>query len=333
MTRVTQKDVAQHLGVSVTLVSRCLSGSAADIGVSEATIERVTEAAARMGYVPNSAARSLRGSSTRTLGVVVWDFMDPFLGSIVSTLQDLAHNEGYSLLLCGFLRREFSEHDLLPIQKTPVDGLIIVGSDDRLDWTKSFLAQQLPVVRIGTGSVPKGMLTIGSDEAQGFAEIVALLTRKGHRQVVFAGADYATHDRRLNLFLEVAATANLSVFPVRCQKEFGTSAEAGRVAIQSVLQELSTRKFTAVVGANDLIALGAWAALHEAGLHVPRDISLVGFDDIPASSLCVPGLTTVKQNIRLLSSTAFKAVVDPSSFTDKLVSSSLVERGTVEFAG
>ena len=99
---VSQKDIARRLGVSVALVSRALSGKAEAIGVSAATVERIRTEAARVGYIPNASARLLRGAPSRTLGVVVLDFEDPFFGPIVGELQRLAHQHGYSLVLGGF---------------------------------------------------------------------------------------------------------------------------------------------------------------------------------------------------------------------------------------
>ncbi|MDD3277232.1 MAG: LacI family DNA-binding transcriptional regulator, partial [Kiritimatiellales bacterium] len=94
---VSQKQIAQKLGVSIALVSRVLSGKAAEIGITPNTIERVLKTAEEMGYVPSAAALSLKGKSTRTLGVTVYDFNDPFFGALIKQIQIQAHEHNYSL--------------------------------------------------------------------------------------------------------------------------------------------------------------------------------------------------------------------------------------------
>ena len=102
---VSQKQVAERVGVSIALVSRVLSGKARDVGIAQSTIERVMQVATEMGYVPNAAALTLKGKATRTIGVVVYDFKDPFFGAIIEELQAQAHEHGYSLVLAGFKKR------------------------------------------------------------------------------------------------------------------------------------------------------------------------------------------------------------------------------------
>ena len=101
----TQKDIAEKLGVSVALVSRALSGKAEAIGVAAATVRRIHAEAERRGYIPNASARLLRGGPSRTLGVIVFDFADPFFGPFIEELHRLAHTTGHSLVLIGVEHR------------------------------------------------------------------------------------------------------------------------------------------------------------------------------------------------------------------------------------
>ncbi|HKL20692.1 MAG TPA: LacI family DNA-binding transcriptional regulator, partial [Tichowtungia sp.] len=147
---VSQKQIAEKLGVSIALVSRVLSGKASEIGIAPQTIERVLSTAQEMGYVPSAAALALKGKATRTLGVVVYDFNDPFFGALIEQLQMRAHEHGYSLMLAGFLNRIPDEKDLQPLHKHALDGLIVIGTDLHADWLRDF--EHLPVARIGHGA-------------------------------------------------------------------------------------------------------------------------------------------------------------------------------------
>lgn len=140
----TQKVIAKKLGLSISLVSRVLSGSSREIGISPATEQKVRRLAKELGYSPNAAARSLRGKSTHTIGVVVYDFSDPFFGDTIALLQELAHRRSYSLILSGFLNRKPDKTDLLALQKYHLDGIVIVGSGGGHDWLEDFKNVHLP---------------------------------------------------------------------------------------------------------------------------------------------------------------------------------------------
>ena len=148
--KVNQKQIAEKVGFSISLVSRVLSGHADEIGIAPQTIKAVEEAAHQMGYIPNAAALSLKGKSTRTIGVVVYDFKDPFFGTVVHHLQALAFEEGYTLVLAGFRNRVPDDRDLQPLLKFNLDGIIAVGSDLSEDWMSRF--DSLPRARIGVGN-------------------------------------------------------------------------------------------------------------------------------------------------------------------------------------
>jgi len=114
---VSQKQIGEKVGVSIALVSRVLSGRAREIGIAEETIERVLMVAKELGYVPNAAALSLKGKPTRTIGVAVYDFNDPFFGALIKHIQVQAHEHNYSLILAGFLSCNPDKQDLQSLHK------------------------------------------------------------------------------------------------------------------------------------------------------------------------------------------------------------------------
>ena len=150
---VSQKKIAEKLGVSIALVSRVLSGRAIEIGISPDTIDRVLETSREMGYVPSAAARALKGKATQTIGIVVYDFKDPFFSAMVEQLQMQSRQLNYSLVLTGFLQRIPDQKDLQLLHKHALDGLIIIGSALDSSWLNEF--SHIPKVRIGHGDPKK----------------------------------------------------------------------------------------------------------------------------------------------------------------------------------
>ncbi|MCX6934923.1 MAG: hypothetical protein NTZ01_01800, partial [Verrucomicrobia bacterium] len=142
----TQSLIAKRLGVSQGLVSRALAGRAELIGASPLTIKKIRRIASDWDYQPSVAALTLRGVPTRTMGVMVKNFDDPYFGQLIGALQFLARDSGHSLLLTGGTREDFTS-----LQKHRVDGVILAGSDFPTSDLSSFIQEGRPVVHIGTG--------------------------------------------------------------------------------------------------------------------------------------------------------------------------------------
>ena len=210
---VTQKDIARQLGISVALVSRALSGKAAEIGASPATVQRIFEMAESMGYVPNVNARVLKGAATRTLGVVVYDFEDPFLGVLVGELQRRAREQDFSLVLSGFQRRQVAHQDLRGLLKHRIDGLIIVGSGFESKWLSPFISKHTPIACIGTGPAVAGIHSVSHDELGGLRLLVGHLAELGHRRLGFIHSASDNLRNRHDCFLKAAAEQGCEVKP------------------------------------------------------------------------------------------------------------------------
>ena len=315
---LTQKDIARRLGVSQALVSRALTGTAQHVGAAPATIQRICQAAIQLNYLPNSAARTLRGAPTRTLGVVVKDFDDPFFGHLIGALQDLACRQDYSLIITG--ATETGRRDALAgLLKHQVDGLVIVGSDFRPPGLQPFLRQKLPTVILGTGDPVPGAYRVSMDEKYGLQEMVRYLHRLGHRQIGLLSNHTLPNQRRQNFvkqFLQELGLPKQSLWFVSLPRP---ASEAGYQGMKHLLQGGRHRRPTAVIAMEDVMAQAALRALFEAGLQSPRDISITGIDDIPAAAMTIPALTTIRQPIRKMVQTAFDLLIQPSTrhFTQK----------------
>ncbi|MCE9615094.1 MAG: LacI family transcriptional regulator [Lentisphaerae bacterium] len=304
---VTQKEIAREVGVSVSLVSHVLGGRGRKLGVAAGTMARIQEAAQRRGYQPSTAALVLRGQSARTIGVVVKDFDDPYLGHLVGGLHRLARDAGYALLLTGCDATSGRVVPVLgPLTRYPLDGILLVGSDVDGGWFAPFARQGLRGVQIGTGCAIPGMHRVGVDEAAGMALVTAHLVQRGHRRIAFAGFGAGVQERRGRAF--DACLRRAGVRPVRVAGWRAADKRGLEGALRDRGQVLGAQ-VTAVVAADDEAAQLVIHAAHVQGLQVPRDVAVTGMDDIPLARLMTPALTTVRAPLAAMTRAAFEWLV------------------------
>jgi LacI family transcriptional regulator len=315
---VSQKQIAQKLGVSIALVSRVLSGKAAEIGITAETIERVLKAAEEMGYVPSAAALTLKGKSTRTIGVAVYDFNDPFFGALIKQIQIQAHEHNYSLILAGFLNRNPDEQDLQALHKHALDGLIVIGTDLNATWLDPF--QNLPVARIGHSGPNEPSVRVTVDEDQAARQILDHLIATGRKKPVYLCANLPAHRIRQQAFDRAAAERGIAL---------QTEQFSGQDAFETGLQLAPLhRSADALICATDQVAMGALHALNNANIAVPGKIAVTGFDDIPAAAQFIPPITTICQPLKEMVQQAFRALIDPSNAQTVCLPGKLVVRKT-----
>ena len=309
---VTQKDIAQRLGVSASLVSRALGGTAAGIGAAATTIERIRAEAAKLNYHPSAAALSLRGTSTRTIGVVIKNFDDPFFGHIIAELQALATAKHYSLLLTGCPPGAEARVDIHSLAKYRLDGLIVAGSDFVPEGLETFMRRDTKVVRIGFGPVTPGITNVTVDLEYGMRQLVGYLTKLGHRDIGYIGDETAPNLRREKVLLAALKQADLFARPNCFVRAKTTGADAGYEGMQTLLQRNGDLLPTAVVAAEDVLAQTALRALFERRVRVPQDLTLVGVDDVPSARMTIPALTTLRQPMPAMVQAAFEQLTTTS---------------------
>ncbi len=308
MSMVTQKEIAQRLGVSASLVSRALSGTAPVIGAAAETIERIRAEAARLNYHPSAAALSLRGQSSHIIGVVIKNFDDPFFGHIIAELQTLAMAKHFSLLLTGCPPGTGARADVHSLAKHRLDGLVIAGSDFVPEGLEIFVRRGVRIVRIGSGPTMTGIVNIAVDWEHGFRQLVAYLTKLGHRDIGYLSDETASNLGREKLLVATLKRANLVARPNCFIRAKAAGAEAGYEAMQTLLQRCGDLLPTAVVAAEDVLAQTALRALFEREVSVPEDLTLVGVDDVPAARMTIPALTTLRQPIPAMVRAAFEQI-------------------------
>ena len=306
--KVTQRDIAKKIGVSTSLVSRVLSGQAHKIGVHPKKIEDIIRVAKEMNYVPSPAALILKGKKSHTVGIVAYDFYDPYFSFVISELQELSHGNNYSLLLVGFLNRKPCESDLLPLYKHSVDGIIVLGSYGDLSWTEAF--KDVPIARIGHGSHPNLTLSVSIDENDAMRKIFTHLVQDlGLHSIAFASREIPAHHLRCAAAEEVAKDFDCrfdSLAPSTDHNDFKVGQEIARDLLKNGRDKLPE----AIICATDTIAMGVIKKFYEAGVRVPEDVAITGFDDIPAAANYIPSVTSFRQPVKLFAKMCFSAVME-----------------------
>lgn len=302
--RPTIVDVAQRAGVSKSLVSLVMRDSPR---VGEHSRDAVLKAARELGYRPNAVARSLVRQSSGVFGCILSDLRNPFFADVADGIEEAAAASGYrALLSAGFLdpKREASAVEtLLQLQ---ADGLIMLGP--MMDITAiEETARQIPVVVVGNHTHARSLDSVRNDDEAGAAMVVEHLVGLGHARIahIHAGSVGGSAGRRRGY--ESAMQGHGLGDHIRSVRGAFTHA-GGRQAMHSIIK--SGELPSAVFVANDFAALGALEALDEAGLRVPQDVSVAGYDDITASHSSRVALTTVAQPSVQMGRTAVRLLVE-----------------------
>ena len=327
--RVTIVDVASKSGVSKSTVSRVLRG---DGDVSEGVRLKVMRAAKRMNYQPSVFARSLRSQRSHAIGLIIPDIANPFFPEVVRGIQNTVDERGYTVLLANsdwHVERERKYLDFA--RRYHLDGIII----NPVSISPAELKNSgCPVVVIGSRAAYGVFDTVASDTQGGIACAVDHLRAQGHRDIALiagpAGNPGATV--RARAYRETIAAHGLTPRDERILW-FDFTREGGQAASRA-LAALAPRP-TAVVCGNDLIAIGILAGLREAGLDVPRDMSVIGIDDIDAAAMTFPPLTSVSKDKTRLGVRAAALLIDriegkmPDSPARERLDTTLIERSSV----
>jgi LacI family transcriptional regulator len=310
--RPTQADVARLAAVSQPVVSYVLSGDP-DAPVAPGTRQRVLEAIARLGYVPHHPARSLRNRRTFTIAGVIPDITNPFYPAFVRGIQDVAEEAGYDLITYntdGTLERE--RKILQSALAGRVDGVIITPFHVPLAECAALADAGVAVVALSSHVPPAGpevIDTLSIDSVAAARTAVNYLIERGHRRIGMVAGEAGTPPREDRVLGYTEALREWGLLFDRMLVRGAGFNEAGGFNATSELLRLVERP-TAIFAANDLMAMGAIAALGAAGLRVPEEMAVVGFDDIPAARLVAPPLTTIAQHPERLGARAAQLLLE-----------------------
>lgn len=328
--RVTLSFLADHLGLSPASVSLVLNKAPAADAIPQRTKDRIIAAAKEFGYQPHSLARSLARQRSLTIGVLIPDVSEGYVALALGGVEDFLLQAGYLYFLASHRHRDdlIEEYKRLLVDRS-VEGIISLDTP----YTEPL---PVPVVAISGHQSIEGVTNIEVDHGQAAELALRHLAEGGHRRIaVIQGPSYSADSEirwccirdaaiRLGVPIDPALTVRLS--------HYDLTLEPGRRAARTLLA--SGQPFTALFAFNDVTAIGAMQALFDAGVNVPDEVSVVGFDDIPGAIYHRPGLTTVRQPLASMGETAARLLLQrieqphapyPSSVS---VSPELVVRGT-----
>ncbi|WP_420711894.1 LacI family DNA-binding transcriptional regulator [Streptomyces sp. MMG1533] len=339
----TIRDVAAKAGVSVATVSRTLAGN---YPVSAETRARVMTAVDSLHYVVNVHAKALSGRVAGPIALVIKDITGPSLAHVAAGVEEEAGSRGRLSLVCSTKGDTKREDDLVQLMREQhAAAVILVGGavpDDAYHRRMAGYAKALDsagsrLVLCGRPPLPKGVpaTVVDYDNRGGAFQATAHLLTSGHRRVLFLGGapGFSSADER-RLGYQDALRAHSTPHDEGLDTSGEYTRKSGYLRTREALR--AGAEFTAVFAGSDMVALGALAALREAGLHVPRDVSLVGFDDVPFAPDLTPALTTVRVPYEELGRTAVRLALEREvGFTSDdhvVLSTQLVIRDSVRRA-
>ena len=289
----TVRDVAKLAGVSPITVSRVINNAGY---ISDETRRRVEEAIRQLGYVPNTLARSLRLRQTNTLALVLTDITNPFWTTVVRGVEDAASDAGFNVILCNTDESEVEQEKYLNVllQKR-VDGVLLVPVRCTRETVQVILNQNVPLVILDRHIPGVEVDSVRCDTEGGGYDLVRLLLAKGHRKIAMLSGPkgVSSADDRVAGYQRALADAGLNlhnelVFYGEFTQASGYSMMKQALAVEPHL--------SAIFGGNNFITMGAFKSARDAGLRVPEDIAMVGFDDLPVELVIDPFFTVAAQS-------------------------------------
>jgi DNA-binding LacI/PurR family transcriptional regulator len=298
------KEVAKRARVSTATVSRTINGSEK---VTSETAFRVRQAIEELNYFPNIHARTLVSGRSRMLGLIISDITNPFFPDLVKSFQDEATHVGRDVIIgnTDYNPKRMAACIQRMVERK-VDGVAVLTSEADPDLVTELTRGSIPTVFMDIGKPSSHSANIRINYAQGIDEAMQHFFSLNHRRIAFISGPMNLESVRIR------RDAYLSALKARGRSEHAIiergdhRIEGGAIAIRSLLR--LPQRPTAVLASNDLTAIGALGAIYEAGLRVPDDISLIGFDDISFAHLTQPPLTTIILSRAQLALTAFAAL-------------------------
>jgi LacI family transcriptional regulator len=294
MPSVTLRDVAHRAEVHPSTASRALNERTRKM-VSPAAVQRVLEAARQLGYQPNSLARGLRLDQTFTIGMLLPDLTNPLFPPIVRGIEDVLIEAGYTLVVANTDNSEAKEARIIDaMEGRRVDGLILATARREYPIIDRLAKAGVPAVLVNRVSDDPAVSSVGGDDHAGVGLALKHLAELGHRRIAHVAGtqSVSTGLTRYHAFLAWMLSLGLEldhdliVFTDRFREDSG--ADAFRELLRC------RQDFTAVVAANDLVALGCYDVCRERGIAVPAGLSVVGYNDMPFCDKFAPPLTSVR---------------------------------------
>ncbi len=310
--KVSLADIAQNLGVSKTLVSMVLNGKGDENGISKKTQDRVMELANELNYKPNQFARGLRIGRSNTIGLLVSDISNPFYSKLARYVEDAVSEAGFNLMICSSDESEEKEMKLLEmLLNKQVDGIILSSTLESTDHIESLQNENFPFVLIDRTYENYETHTVVVDNRSGAKEAVEHIIQNGHKKIaalIISPAHISTQIERLEGYKEALKSYQIPIneyYQKVIQRE-----DIYKNICQVIVEWKNDRMMpTALFVSNNQIAIGCLEALRDNGLSIPRDISIVSFDDIDLFRLYSPPVTSIIQPINSIARNAVEILL------------------------
>ena len=328
----TISDVSKRAQVSRSTVSRIIAGNGY---VSDAAREAVALAIAELGYRPNQMARGLRSNRSDIIGAVVGDIAAPFYGQMAGGMQTGCRRGGKTILVAsGHANPEDETQDILELIDRSCDGLILYLENPVSEMVNTIITQnRVPVVVIGGARCHAAQGTVQIDNFTGAVDAMRFLQGQGHLKIAYFAGNVEYHDTRERLRGIDAALAEAGMTRADIYLDCGEYSEGfGQTAAMRLID--TGREISAIFAGDDDIAAGVLLAVRQRGFLVPRDISIMGFDDNFHARHLTPTLTTIRQPIGLAGERAadlLLAIIDgkPPAVTNLIIPTELLRRDSV----
>ncbi|MGA7342052.1 MAG: LacI family DNA-binding transcriptional regulator [Terracidiphilus sp.] len=297
--------VAKRANVSTATVSRVLNGFP---GVREKTMARVRRAIAEMDYVPNPNARSLRAGRTRLFGLIVSDVNNPFFPELIDAFEALASAQGIEVIFTHTNYDPKRLHNCIRrMIERSVDAIAVMTSEVEEESLQQAVRAGVPVVLMNQSKLAEKYPNVLVEYATGFREALEHLLALGHRDIGFiAGPAWLNSAQGRKEAFKAALRGHGLHVKAGWIATGDMRVEGGRAAMEKLLR-VKPRP-SAVLSSNDLMAVGALQAAQAAGIAVPRDLSIIGFDDIPIAAMVHPALSTIRHPRREVAARAFDSL-------------------------
>lgn len=290
---LTIKDIAKIAGVSTMTVSRVINN---EKYVKTETKDRVLKLILEYGYEPNFFAKSLKSRKSKTIGLIIGDIENPYYSRLAKGVIDVAESSDYNVIVCNSkYKAELSERYINMLIKKGVDGVLIATVDVFSELINKLNKRDIPFVLITRKLDLPGINYITADDYLGGRIAAEYLISLGHKKIFFLkAANVWGSNERIRAFTDVLKE-NSIYYDESYFSDYLENLDQSYNTTKKFLTEDKNKNFTAIIGGNDFLAIGAMEAIIESGLNIPEDISLIGYDNLNITSILKVSLTTVQQ--------------------------------------
>lgn len=303
--KVTIYDVAEKANVSIATVSKVINNKGY---ISQKTRERVKQVMKELNYRPNIMASALMGKQTKTVGLLIPDFANPFFAELARSIELRGHELGYNLVICNTDYKEDKERKYIELlRQKSIDGFILASGFENTEMIEKLIEADIPVVVVARDFSMISVNAVALDDFMGGSIAAQFLLEMGHENIGVVGRDLWSNRERIRGVKYVLEKEELSIHPKFRYVEGLDHIDVGGNMAEEYLR--SNHPPTAIFACNDLLAAGVMRRAKELGYKVPEDLSVIGFDNTSMAHIIEPPLTTIAQPLESMGTEVMNLIV------------------------